>query len=126
TVELFPRSGDYPKNIVDTFQRIIEIQDRVKVTRQAVGNIYQFAVFANWLSRFFLKLADPSPIIKDQLRSDGVPVDEENVAREVRSIQNTVLRAAEAAMSDYFGDSRPGRALPGEVNADCSVNTNAL
>jgi hypothetical protein len=145
TVELFPRSGDFPKTPSDSIGRIIELRDRVKVTTKAVGNIYEFTVFANWLRRFLgnLGIKDDSnsnlggsasqaadarqiAMARALFRSAGRGNDEEQSSDEERIVllQEYIVRAAHLAMKDYFDDLRPVlRTQPSEFNDDCSVNT---
>src|SRR5262249_32440976 len=106
TVELFPRGGDVPESPGETIGRIVQLINRVRITRRSIGNIYEFGVFANWMARFLDKLV-------------GVDTPEEKKLKEPE--QATVLSAAVDALKAYFDEDRPGDPDPKQAAADCVV-----
>jgi predicted acylesterase/phospholipase RssA len=129
TVELFPRSGDFPRTLSESFARVVEIQDRVKVTRRSIGAIYEFGVLVNWLSRFihlFVDLSGGAASEQELVRSrdelDGLGI----TAKELNTARRVAREIARIAMKNYFLENRPGAALPGMVEEDCTVTTESI
>jgi hypothetical protein len=144
TVELFPRSGDFPRNLVQAFGRIVELQDRVKVDTRAISNIYEYAVLLNWLSRFLRILVQdsggtvtPDDIKRftDSFEATPAPDGERRGARrpvrrpddpELVRFRANVVTAGRQALEAYFNQARPDRARFNKLGDDCVYETAAI
>jgi predicted acylesterase/phospholipase RssA len=138
TVELFPREGAVPTTFADSANRVIELRDRVKVTKRSTGSVYEFGVLVNWLGRFFHNLAGTpggssskasvdtfkNNVKQLLIRNEIIPddADDTKVEGKLKEARQIVLQAAHDAMTDFFGYPRPGQFPIGYVNEDCSVD----
>jgi predicted acylesterase/phospholipase RssA len=143
TVELFPRQGDFPRTLFEAFGRIVELNNRVKVTKRSIGNIYEFGVLVNWLSRYLRYLAGVAggPVSQTRItevenaRTENLkraftkdqfkvlaPKEEQqrdDAAKAIKSLaQHDSAFCAQQALIDFFTEHRPDPSTASRESCD--------